>query len=312
MAEYRAARRVSRGGTPREIFPAKRGIVGKNTGTRLMEEVPFQSILHPTDYSESSKPAFAHALRLAIAARSALHVLHVDDAGNETDWARFPDALALLKQWKMLEAAAAPEDVRRQLGVDVTREALGSADVAGTISAFAEERLCDLMVLMTHGSSWMGRLLKDSVAEASARLTHAPALFLHEGQHGFVDHASGRIRLHRILMPVAADVPPMHAWGLASKFVRALDPLAEFHMLHVGDTLPTFGNMLPYVDLKRGPVVETILEVAEHARPDLIIMATAGHHDLFDDLRGSTTERVMRKAPCPVLAIPEHARRNRA
>ena len=112
-------------------------------------------------------------------------------------------------------------------------------------------------------------------------------------------------------MPVAADVPPMHAWGIASKLVRALDPLAEFHMLHVGDTLPTFGNMLPYVDLKRGPVVETILEVAAQARPDLIVMATAGHHDLFDDLRGSTTERVMRKAPCPVLAIPEHARRNR-
>lgn len=276
-----------------------------------MEEVPFRSILHPTDYSESSRSAFAHALRLSVAARSALHVLHVDDAGRETDWTRFPDALALLRQWKMLDVTSAPEDVARRLGVELTKEALGSANVAEAISAFAEDRQCDLMVLLTHGSSWMGRLLKGSVAETSARLTHAPALFLHEGQHGFVDGQTGKIRIHRILMPVAADVPPMHAWGVASKFVRALDPIAEFHVLHVGDTLPTFGNMLPYVDLKRGPVVETILEVAAQAKPDLIFMATAGHHDLFDDLRGSTTERVMRKAPCPVLAIPEHARRSR-
>jgi nucleotide-binding universal stress UspA family protein len=276
-----------------------------------MEELPFRSILHPTDYSESSRSAFAHALRLSVAARSALHVLHVDDAGEETDWTRFPDALDLLRQWKMLDASSTPEDLASRCGVELTKEALGSANVAEAISAVAEQRQCDLMVLLTHGSSWMGRLLKGSVAEASARLIHAPALFVQEGQHGFVDRETGKIRIHRILMPVAADVPPMHAWGIASKLVRALDPLAEFHMLHVGDTLPTFGNMLPYVDLKRGPVVETILEVAAQARPDLIVMATAGHHDLFDDLRGSTTERVMRKAPCPVLAIPDHARRNR-
>ncbi len=274
-----------------------------------MEELPFQSILHPTDYSPGSKPAFAHALRLAIAAHSSLHLLHVDNAGQKADWDRFPDPVALLKQWKMLDASAGPEDARRSLGVELTRNSLDSADVAGTISSFAEQTRCDLMVLLTHGSSLMGRILNGSVAEASARLTQAPALFLHEGQRGFVDQDNGRIRLHRILMPVAADVPPMHAWGIASKFVRGLDPLAEFHMLHVGDTLPTFGNMLPYVDLKRGPVVETILEIAEQAKPDLIVMATAGHQDLFDDLRGSTTERVMRKAPCPVLAIPEHARR---
>jgi nucleotide-binding universal stress UspA family protein len=276
-----------------------------------MEELPFRSILHPTDYTEGGKSAFAHALRLSVAARSALHVLHVENAGKDADWARFPDALALLRQWKTLDATAAPEDVERQLGVRLTKDALGSANIADAISAFAEQHHCDLMVLLTHGTSWMGRLLKGSVAEASARLIHAPALFLHEGQHGFVDQQSGRIRLHRILMPVAADVPPMHAWGLASRLVRTLDPLAEFHMLHVGDTLPTFGNMLPYVDLRRGPVVETILEVAEQARPDLIVMATAGHRDLFDELRGSTTERVMRKAPCPVLAIPDHARRSR-
>jgi len=39
-------------------------------------------------------------------------------------------------------------------------------------------------------------------------------------------------------------------------------------------------------------------------KANLIGMATAGHHGLLDALRGSTTERVLRQAPCPVLAIP--------
>ncbi|TMA83757.1 MAG: universal stress protein [Deltaproteobacteria bacterium] len=37
---------------------------------------------------------------------------------------------------------------------------------------------------------------------------------------------------------------------------------------------------------------------------DLIVMATEGRHGVVDALRGSVTERVVRDAPCPVLAVP--------
>jgi nucleotide-binding universal stress UspA family protein len=37
---------------------------------------------------------------------------------------------------------------------------------------------------------------------------------------------------------------------------------------------------------------------------NLIAMPTAGHHGFLDAVRGSTTERVLRHAPCPVLAVP--------
>ena len=33
-------------------------------------------------------------------------------------------------------------------------------------------------------------------------------------------------------------------------------------------------------------------------------MATEGRHGVVDALRGSVTERVVRDAPCPVLAVP--------
>ena len=53
---------------------------------------------------------------------------------------------------------------------------------------------------------------------------------------------------------------------------------------------------------RSGDVVTEILESAQHA--DLTIMATEGRHGAFDALRGSVTERVVRGAPCPVLAVP--------
>jgi nucleotide-binding universal stress UspA family protein len=58
------------------------------------------------------------------------------------------------------------------------------------------------------------------------------------------------------------------------------------------------------VEVRQGDVVETILRTAAEIDADLIAMPTAGHHGIFDALRGSTTERVLRHAPCPVLAMP--------
>ena len=61
------------------------------------------------------------------------------------------------------------------------------------------------------------------------------------------------------------------------------------------------------VDLRNGDVVDTILQVAADMKANLIAMATAGHQGLLDAIRGSTTERVVRQAPCPVLAFRRRA-----
>ena len=204
-----------------------------------------------------------------------------------------PEAVeAAARAITMALVLAIDDDTRALALTDDERKELSRAVIAGAISAYAESQACDLMVLQTHGSSWMGRLLRGSVAEASARLTHAPALFLREGDHGFVDVRTGKIRLHKVLMPVAANVSPMHAWGVASVMARALDPLAEFHLLHVGDSLPTSGNMLPYIELKRGPVLETIVDIPpagpEDTHTAIVIGRVVGLHidDAFIDANG--------------------------
>ena len=51
-------------------------------------------------------------------------------------------------------------------------------------------------------------------------------------------------------------------------------------------------------------MVSIILQTAEEQQADLIAMPTAGHHGFLDAMRGSTTERVVRHAPRPVLSVP--------
>src|SRR5207342_3381098 len=58
------------------------------------------------------------------------------------------------------------------------------------------------------------------------------------------------------------------------------------------------------VELRTGDVVGTILKAAEAQQANLIAMPTAGHQGFLDAVRGSTSERVLRHAPCPVLTIP--------
>jgi nucleotide-binding universal stress UspA family protein len=55
---------------------------------------------------------------------------------------------------------------------------------------------------------------------------------------------------------------------------------------------------------RSGQPVDEIIKAADEDKADLIVMATEGHNGFLDALRGSTTEQVLRRAPCPVLAIP--------
>jgi nucleotide-binding universal stress UspA family protein len=60
---------------------------------------------------------------------------------------------------------------------------------------------------------------------------------------------------------------------------------------------------LPRVIVRSGNVVKSIVDAAIEFDADFIGMPTAGHHGVLDALRGSTTERVIRHAPCPVFAL---------
>lgn len=55
--------------------------------------------------------------------------------------------------------------------------------------------------------------------------------------------------------------------------------------------------------VREGPAAENILEVVEQRDVDLIVMATHGRTGVRRFVLGSVTEKVVRAAPCPVLAV---------
>ena len=56
-------------------------------------------------------------------------------------------------------------------------------------------------------------------------------------------------------------------------------------------------------EVRSGDAVEEIIQFAEDAGADLIVMATHGRGGLSHILMGSTAEQVIRKASCPVLTL---------
>jgi nucleotide-binding universal stress UspA family protein len=59
---------------------------------------------------------------------------------------------------------------------------------------------------------------------------------------------------------------------------------------------------------REGTPFYEIIRFAREDATDLIVMGTHGHSGLAHVLLGSVTEKVVRKAPCPVLTVrhPEH------
>ena len=264
-----------------------------------------QSVVHPTDFSPAGLDAFAHALRLAVAAKSDFYILHIAGETEQADWVEFPRVRETLAAWGMIAPDAPQSAVASELGLRVTKAVIGSDDPVRGVEAFVERHQCDLLVLMTHARSAPQRWLQGSVAEAAARQAHAPTLFLREDQRGFVDRETGAISLQTILLPIDGAVAYQDACRWVAAFERLAGSSARIHPLHVGTSTPANASEFEgTIDVREGPVIETIISVAEEIGADLVAMPTAGRHGLFDALRGSVTERVLRQAPCPVLAVP--------
>jgi universal stress protein A len=94
--------------------------------------------------------------------------------------------------------------------------------------------------------------------------------------------------------PVSLPVGALAAAGRA-----ALDKLiADEHL----------ERLQVHSDVREGSPVEEIVDYAHEHGIDLIVIATHGRGWLAHLLMGSVAEKVVRKAPCPVMAVhlPEH------
>ena len=157
-----------------------------------------QTVAHATDFAESGTGAFAHALRIALATKSRLFLLHVRKSGSGEAWTSFPHVRELLSKWGLMEAHAPPAQIEAKLGIKITKVEIQHDDPTNGLFEFVLGHRPDLMVLATHGREGLNRWLRGSVAEEVARRTHVPTLFIGPRSQGFVDTATGQMRLHRI------------------------------------------------------------------------------------------------------------------
>jgi nucleotide-binding universal stress UspA family protein len=68
------------------------------------------------------------------------------------------------------------------------------------------------------------------------------------------------------------------------------------------------GHLPVHSEVREGNPFQEIVQFARDRDVDLIVMGTHGRSGLVHVLMGSVTEKVVRKAPCPVLTVrhPEH------
>jgi nucleotide-binding universal stress UspA family protein len=272
---------------------------------------PFRQIFHPTDFSAADSTAFAHAVKLTCLVQGELTMMHVDPTIARKDFEDFPRIRPLLARWGVLPEGSSKEAVAK-LGVQIKRVRAVADNATGAILQQLLTHPTELLVLSTHQREGLARLTHHGVAEPLARGTHARTLFVPAGVEGFVSAETGSTNLTRVLIPIAHKPHPQQAIDLAADLASILgSEKVLFELVHLGKeadppkfTKPERPGWSWDTLVAKGDPVEWILATGADFDVDLIVMMTEGHTGLFDLLRGSTTERVVRGARCPLLAIP--------
>jgi nucleotide-binding universal stress UspA family protein len=138
-----------------------------------MSVLTVRTILHPTDFSEHSRPAFELACSLARDHGAELVVLHVAPPPLSLGSGGIPMAPV---HEDLAELRARLEQVRPADDRVGFRHRLAEGAAAAEILAAAADEQADLIVMGTHGRGGLSRLLMGSVAEAVVRKADCPVL----------------------------------------------------------------------------------------------------------------------------------------
>ena len=120
-------------------------------------------------------------------------------------------------------------------------------------------------------------------------------------------HYKAELYLLHVVLPVIIGYPEYAIPDSVNEFYGELrehaeDQLREFAKVHAE------GDVQAIVAVEEGVVTESILDFARENSIDMIVMGTHGRRGFQRLTLGSVTERVLRRAGCPVLAVrrPAH------
>lgn len=244
-------------------------------------------VAHLSDPETDSASSFRHAVALADAAGGGLVAFHAADEGAEHahDGSGVPDS------------------------IEFVSHTTSGADLLAAVRGLRP----DLVVTATQRVHELERLFRGSHTGRVARNLALPTLFLGVDDSGLLE-PDGSLSIRRVLLPSLGGARENVAIMGALRFVQQLrlqEP--EITFVGVGNHAPPaneFPNGVPsdrirwerYHEL--GDVAPTIAGFAETHHADLIVMVTDGRDSIGDEVRGTVTERVIRRSHRAVLSLP--------
>jgi nucleotide-binding universal stress UspA family protein len=204
---------------------------------------------------------------------------------------------------------------------------------AEMILEFARDEGIDLIVMSTHGRSGIGRWVYGSVADKVLRGADTPVFLIRASQSASASRASS---YRRFLVTLDGSQLSEYALPYAEAWAKAFD--AEIVLLRV-PTLPAYVSLGPDSSMlvpsllsdayeeadaylanvvrqlkakglsvhkaavEPGAVADTIIDYAQEAEVDCIVMSTHGRSGLGRWVYGSVADRVLRGAGVPVLLV---------
>jgi nucleotide-binding universal stress UspA family protein len=298
-----------------------------------MAELNWKKILVPTDFSKTSKDALPYAIGICREMGAALTLIHVVPTLFPPDSAHIG---ALVEDKRLLkEAKLFLENFREK---QIPQSIMGSnLAVTGSpwheITEAARTGNFDLIVIGTHGHSGLKHLWLGSTAENVVRHAPCPVLTVREQPIQVFLPGQNPIRAKRILVPTdfseLSNRALRDAVALAEKFDATIDlvyvieppPYPEFGYAHIPikeaglrelaeiqigklrAEVPALTRLVKDTMIRTGNAPYEIVQTALQLNSDLIVMSTHGRTGLKRLALGSTAEKVVRHATCPVLVL---------
>ena len=307
----------------------------------MIRMLKIEKILVPVDFSVHSRDALKAALALKRDFGAELILLHVFDISQllGLGWTVYGESLegeVMLRMEKDSQKALDDFAGEMQVGSDTARLVVARGKPFIEVVRVARAENVDMVAMGTHGRKGIELLVLGSNAEKVVRKAPCSVMTLRHDDK----RPPKPFPAKKILVPTDFSLTSERAMSMAVRIASKYS--AEIILLHVfsdfnveeavhwtsyistdkteaeleekifkraNEELDVFIGKFPLGDLKVRPVVlndkphDGIVDLAEDEKVDLIVMGTHGRTGVSHLLLGSTAEKVVRSAACPVLTV---------
>ena len=284
-----------------------------------MKPFVITSILAPTDLSDSSIPALRYARLFAGRFSAKLTVMYTDPIIYPVDAAQFGAYIQPTPEQQAALRTELDDHANSVMGGLPYEAVVTLGQPVAAILAEARDRHADLVVMGTHLRHGWRRALLGSVSEGVIHGSDAAVLTV-AGQDRATVIPS---RVTHVLCPVNFSDVARESLHVAERIATAFGAhLTIVHVLETDDVTnagtdeervrrwvaPELQDQTTFRELVlRGGPAERVLDCADDVGADFLVIGA--QHKLFRDATviGTTTERLIRFASCPVLVVPRAA-----